>query len=404
MGRALSPVLRFESQPRPALGLARTHDPKLVLRATRALTVLAVADGDAKPVSPTGAHGHGGGGTGRLLAFTSQDGGDSFGPPVQVSAPDATVRGQGENAPSLALVRRGLCAVWEQERPDGKGTDLMFSSSAMGTSWMPPTRITDKPTPSSNSYSSLIAAANGELWAVWLDGRERSEGTLDVYAARSTDGGKTFGKNLLVARGACPCCRPMAAVTSDGAVHVAWRGVSNKDVRDILIATSRDSGQSFGPARSVWADNWVVSGCPHTGPALAAVGNSLHLAWYSESTGGASMGVRWTRSLDAGKSFAKPVILSQRTADANHPSLSVSPTGRVHLVFQARLDSGDSWGAFRAYVVEVTSPETLKRGAQLVPGKYAGISYPVALFDTAGRLWVAWTGGGSVQLSRARES
>ncbi|MCX6368958.1 MAG: hypothetical protein NTX57_19935, partial [Armatimonadetes bacterium] len=68
------------------------------------------------------------------------------------------------------------------------------------------------------------------------------------------------------------------------------------------------------------------------------------------------------------------------------------------------LDSGDSWGAFRAYVTEVTSLETAKRGAQLVPGKYRGISYPVALFDTAGRLWVAWTGGDTVQLSRAREA
>jgi hypothetical protein len=396
MGPAVT--LTFEPQPRTIPGLARAHDPKMVLRASRALTVLAVEEGTGRPGGASGSHGHGHK-AGRLVARTSQDGGDTFGPPMAVSAEGAIVAGQGENAPSLVLGKRGLAALWEQLRPEG-GTELLCSVSAMGNAWSAPIRVTDKDTPSTNGYSTLATGPDGSLWAVWLDGRNRSAGTLDVYLARSVDGGKSFQPNVLVAKGACPCCRPAIAITADGAAHVAWRGVTDSDVRDVQLATSTDGGKTWSAPRNVWRDQWVVMGCPHTGPALVAWGRTLHLAWYSEARGGASMGVRHACSTDGGRSFSKPTIVSQGVADSNHPHLTVNGAGRVHLLFQAR-PSG--WTPLRTYVAEVTTPETVKQGIRPVPGKYAGVSYPCGLFDTAGRLWVAWTGEGSAVLSRARE-
>jgi hypothetical protein len=349
----------------------------------------------------------GGGAGAQLVALTSQDGGDTFGAPVPVSAPGTSVAGHGESAPSLVLGAKGLGALWEQKAPTGTGTQLVASGSAMASQWSKPVVVTDKPEPSTNSYSSLSVAPNGDFYAVWLDGRSRVPSTLDVYLSRSTDGGKTWSANTLVARGACPCCRPVAAITAQNTVHVAWRHVYAGDIRDIALATSRDGGASFSPPTRVAVDGWHVVGCPHTGPALAVVGDILHVAWYSEGRGGDSMGLRWSLSSDGGKRFAPPVILSRGVLDPNHPCLVASENGRLFVTFQGRNPAeNQGWGTYRAYWAEVTSTKTASLGVRLVPGTYHGVSYPVGLLDTAGRFWMLWTQsddhGETAQLLRGR--
>src|SRR5438128_6819191 len=208
---------RFEAAPRPVLAAvvrAPSWDPKLGLRGSGPIYLLAVYG------SPEHT---------QLGLTVSNDGGDTFALPVPVSEKGAQVRSDGEDSPSLAISSHGgIYALWEQDRADG-GTDLMFARSInSGRSFEKLIPVTDKIKPSFNDFSSLAAAPDGSIYAIWLDGRDPMagpHGTSAVYVARSSDRGATFGKNAQVAAGACHCSRPALAFGAAGEVFVAWRTV-----------------------------------------------------------------------------------------------------------------------------------------------------------------------------------
>jgi hypothetical protein len=68
---------------------------------------------------------------------------------------------------------------------------------------------------------------------------------LQPVLAKSQDGGQSFGKNLQVAANVCPCCRPRVETGNHGEVFVTWRHVFEGNIRDMVVATSRDGGQTF---------------------------------------------------------------------------------------------------------------------------------------------------------------
>ena len=141
--------------------------------------------------------------------------------------------------------------------------------------------MNDNKTPSFHGFASIAAGKNGEVYVVWLDGRETPEspGTFDIYLARSTDRGATFGQNIRVARSACPCCRPYVTVGNNGEVFIAWRKVFPVSVRDMVVSVSKDGGQTFPQATRVAEDGWEIHGCPESGASLMVVKGRLYVAW-----------------------------------------------------------------------------------------------------------------------------
>lgn len=393
---------KIESEPRAVLApddQTATRHAKLYLRTSTlyALAVYKTANGNPQ-----------------LGLATSKDGGDTFEPPVIISDTASSVSSHGENSPTLGINGTEFYALWEQSREDG-GTDLMFARSLrFGRKFDPPIRVTDKTTPSSNGFSYLSVAPNGDIYAVWLDGRDRqasghggSHGSSGVYLAKSTDRGATFGKNLRVAANVCPCCRPTVGFGAKGEVHVAWRTVYEGDIRDILVATSVDNGATFNQPVRVAADNWKISGCPHSGPSMSLKGNRLYITWYSEGDS-VNAGIRLAWSEDAGMTFSKPVIASSKVVDADHPVLSLSEDGRLMIAFQGRDQmEKDGWGVARTYIVEVSESGTLSQPV-VIPGNRKSVSYPSIVAGTVGRVFVAWTEGGekgtSVFMSRGRRA
>src|SRR5690606_7437425 len=77
------------------------------------------------------------------------------------------------------------------------------------------------------------------------------------------------------------------------------------EIRDIRIV--RFDGQAWTPPRPVHADGWHFAGCPVNGPAVAAQGPRVWVAWYTEAGGWPEL--RAAVSQDGGDSFAAPVTL-----------------------------------------------------------------------------------------------
>ncbi len=212
----------------------------------------------------------------------------------------------------------------------GAGTysyDVRVSQSGDGgLTWGPPVTTHRDGTASEHGFASLLLD-HGNAWAVWLDGRkmagadEHSTGpmpSMTLRAASITQDGRLNDEVELDDR-TCDCCQT-AAVTTDRGILVAYRDRSADEVRDIFV-TRREEGRWTLP-RAVHADNWHIAGCPVNGPALAASGSHVAIAWYTAAADTPRVQVAFSE--DAGETFSPPVRV-----DAG------DPLGRVHVALLA---------------------------------------------------------------------
>jgi hypothetical protein len=100
-----------------------------------------------------------------------------------------------------------------------------------------------------------------------------------------------------------------------------------------LIST--DEGKNFSGPTRISADNWVIRGCPHTGPSLTSNGKALHVAWY---TMGSGSGVFYASSADKGKTYTTKENVSGLTS-AKHPQMAALPDGRLLIVWDERTEN-----------------------------------------------------------------
>jgi len=382
----------FETQPRSPLeaaGMKSARGVKMDVSPSGMISLIAVYDDN---------------GTSRVGFTMSHDGADNFAAVRAISPESVKISAHGENDPELAVAGRNIYALWEQTHADGTRDIVMASSPDMGQRFDTPVKVNDNTTPSFHGFASLAVAPDGDVYVAWLDGREKVEtpGTFAVYLARSTDRGATFGKNVRVAPGACPCCRPAVAIGANGEVFVAWRKVFPGSIRDFAVSTSHDNGQTFSASVRVAEDGWQIHGCPESGASLAVAKGKLYIAWMTAGDDGRGR-IRVATSGD-GAHFSRPNDVATDIRDPNHPQLAATQNGSVFLCFQGR-PARKSTGNWSESVALVAPIEDGKVGAEIPlanGGKTA--SYPALAAGPAGDLFVAWTasGGGADSILIAR--
>ena len=157
--------------------------------------------------------------------------------------------------------------------------------------------------------------------AVWLDGREMKahgndhggeHGNMTLRYVKIKRDGTLTDEAILDAK-VCECCQTSAALTDEGPV-VVFRDRSDQEMRDISIVRLKN-GKWTAP-RAIHDDGWKLNGCPVNGPAVAATGNKVAVAWFT--TINDKPQVRLAFSADSGESFGTPITID----DGN-------PVGRV---------------------------------------------------------------------------
>lgn len=387
-----SATYEFETQPRAplaAVGLNSTRSPQIAVSPAGMISLLALyQDGETQ-----------------RLGFTmSHDGGDHFMPVRAVSEEGASISAHGENNPMMAVASRAVYALWEQSHPDRTRDLVVARSLDAGQSFEKPVRVNDNQIPSFHGFASVAAGMNGNVYVVWLDGRETPEspGTFDVYLARSTDRGATFGQNVRVAGSACPCCRPFVALGKDGQVFVAWRKVFTGSIRDMVVSASQDGGQTFAQETRVSKDGWEIHGCPESGASLMVMKQRLYIAWMTGGTEGRpQLRVAW--SDDGGAHFHSPLDASKQVRDPNHPFLAQSENGRLLMGFQGRPSAKDDrqWSKTTAFVEEIRGDQLGEPVALSNDGRTA--SYPAIALGPDGNVFVVWTASGEKENSAVME-
>lgn len=214
---------------------------------------------------------------------------------------------------------------------------VSFSSDG-GTTWQEPSVLHLDGTESEHGFVSLFPH-DGAIGAVWLDGRnyivdgeflyEDDDGTVlgtALHYAQFGLGGERLSAVQLDEM-ACDCCLPVVAETPDGLV-LAYRDRSVEERRDIVVRWLSEG--SWQPAVPVGSDNWIIEACPINGPAVAADGNQVAVAWFTAPNNDPH--VFLALSTDSGQRFSAPIELD-----------AAGSFGHVSLVLTDEGDSIVSW-------------------------------------------------------------
>lgn len=224
----------------------------------------------------------------------------------------------------------GLLAYWETR--DHRGEDPYAEtvtaslSQDEGKTWSAPFVPHRDGVPGQHAFISSFPVGS-QLGLVWLDARQQryvppppGKGKEDAawlggmsLVSTTVDASGRLGPEATIDPMTCECCPTAAAVTSRGPVVVyrdrsdPWEGKTevrhDQDVvRDIYVARL-EAGRWTAPRR-LHADNWVFNGCPDNGPAVAADGDRVAVAWWTAPEGKGA--VKLAFSSDAGDSFSPP--------------------------------------------------------------------------------------------------
>lgn len=239
--------------------------------------------------------------------------------------------------PSIVpLSDRTLAAHWLQRSGSARyAYEVRLSRSTDGgETWSEPVVPHRDGTATEHGFVSLFPWRDS-LGAIWLDGRnfaQAPEGSspnmMLVMTALGPAGGA--GAERVLDERVCDCCQTSVAVASSGPV-VAYRDRLDGEIRDVSVA--RWSGTSWSRGTVVHADNWMIEACPVNGPAVAAAGDVVAVAWFTAARDTARVYVAW--SSDAAVTFAAPI----RVDDGN-------PVGRVDVELDGDGAAIVSWMEF----------------------------------------------------------
>jgi hypothetical protein len=205
-------------------------------------------------------------------------------------------------------------AHWLQQKPGGVyAYDVMTRLSADGGhTWSEPYSPHDDGTATEHGFVSS-ANLGGRPYGVWLDGRKTlgeghdhggddhaaAQGAMTLRGAVLTPAGAIDGSEI-DAR-VCDCCQTDVAV-SEAALLVVYRDRSEDETRDIQAARL-ENGVWTTPV-TVHADGWRIDACPVNGPAVAARGDEVAVAWFTAPD---QPRVRVAFSADGGRTFGPPL-------------------------------------------------------------------------------------------------
>jgi hypothetical protein len=210
--------------------------------------------------------------------------------------------------PSVQPITNDVWAThWLRNAPDSAGAYHIATavSADGGASWSAPAQLNDDDAMAEHGFVELFAWNEG-VAAFWLDGRQLAEWSFDepdkllgtsLRLARLDYSGAVVAREI-VDELVCDCCQPDHAMTSSGPV-VAYRDRTPEEIRDVVVRRHVDGRWHDAVAAGV--DNWHIEGCPVNGPAIAADGERVAVAWFT-AAGGAPR-VRFAWSTDGGASF-----------------------------------------------------------------------------------------------------
>jgi hypothetical protein len=140
------------------------------------------------------------------------------------------------------------------------------------------------------------------LYVTWDD---NSTGNYEIYFAKSTDGGNSFGKIVNISKNLGVSGRSSISTYSNN-VYVVWNDNSTGNY-EIYFAKSTDVGNNFSDPINLSKNIDKESFRPY----ITASANNIYVVWTAASD--RNHAIFFTKSTDHGNTFSDPINLSKNT-------------------------------------------------------------------------------------------
>ena len=218
----------------------------------------------------------------------------------------------------------------------------------------------------------------------------------EIFFARSTDGGKTFGKplnlsNTIAGAGKGRLTKKLwfngsldLARSADGNLYAAWTEYEGA----LRFSRSIDGGGSFSEPELIAGGRGEL---PARGPSLAVGPNGeIHLVWTVGEEPDAD--IHYVVSTDWGRSFVSPRTIAESDGYSDAPKIAVDSRGIIYLIYA----EGPAGPLQRYHIRYARSKEG--GGTFREPEKISGVhsetfesvGFPYLDLDGRGNLYVLW--------------
>jgi hypothetical protein len=295
-----------------------------------------------------------------ILYRKSTDGGKTFSEIINLSNSTNSVSSKGATSEYLEIAAEGknVYAVWQETIPQIIDTDNLSSNESTDTTFMKSNsniilRASSdggnnfrEPLALSNdafkSYPKIAASENGGVYLVWNvgiiseddtttingDANNNNNSNTGIFFSRSIDNGDSFGEPIKLST-AGESIGESQISTRDNNVYVVWGGnPDEKVVGDLFFTRSIDNGKSFSRPITLEEGNTLNV------EVAADRYNNVYVAWQAELADGneeilikrsSTEGVRFTNEF-------KNISVNDGISECT--SISVSDDGTVYLAWE----------------------------------------------------------------------
>jgi hypothetical protein len=239
--------------------------------------------------------------------------------------------------PSLAVTDSGrLIAHWLERGTEGGSHAYgirVVRSTDDGATWSKP--MTPHRGPGGAEYGFVSMWSVGDsIGIAWLDGRRHAaKDTAPAMMLSTTmiDPRNTAGSERVLDARTCDCCQTGVARATKGPV-IAYRGRTKDEIRDILVVRWVDG--AWTEPKTVYADGWNIAACPVNGPQVAALGDTVAVAWFTAAHDTARVNIAF--STDGGATFGAPTRVDDGQP-AGRVDLELDDAGRAFVTWIERV-------------------------------------------------------------------
>lgn len=282
-----------------------------------------------------------------LLAH-SIDGGKSWSSPRRINDAVEAVQGE-ENGPKIVFGPENRAyAVWSipGDKGDKTRANIRFAMDEGKGGFTPAKTLNE--VKDAARFPILELSPDGNLLLAWIDRRIDNPKPRQLYLMQLDPDGEELTKNYSAGEGLCECCKLGVAVADEGkTVYLVDRQVDDNQIRNHVLRRSIDGGKTFAAPVVISDDGWQVPSCPHSGPSIGRDSRGwLHVTWFTLGRTEREAGIYYSVSSDGGKSFqARRLVHANTAPEILYSTLAVGSDDTVYLAW-SNLDNNSKAQVF----------------------------------------------------------
>jgi hypothetical protein len=236
---------------------------------------------------------------------------------------------------------------------------------------------------------SMVVDNTGTIYTVWTDLQDTKNPNspdLNLYFSKSTNGGITFSNNIRVDDGGKSMAEgPAIAVNETGVIYVAWHDTRNVNA-DIYVSKSTNGGTSFGTSTRV-TDTSFATNNRLSFPSIITSGSNVYVTWGDNQSG--NWDIRMAYSTNGGTTWSTPIKVNDDigSSEQYYPDIAIDKNNTIYVAWQdARNNNIDIYSAN-----STNGGSTFGASSRVDHDTTSGYQrYPSIVAEPNGGIYLAW--------------